>query len=269
MNKLGLICPTFGRDIERFKILVDSVKEYNKDSIPFYAIIPERDINLFKNRFGSDINYVTDESILAFDKNYHKVKHHNWLLQQVVKSQFWRLELCENTVLLDSDNYFITDFYVSDFMYNDTTPYTLMHECKDLLQFTAKNSMDFVKKSFGETRLPIMEWFGRKGRLYDFGPTPTIWSSKVWKGLKENYQDPNNLEFSDLILSASSEFTWYGEYLLYSKDIDLIPIEPLFKHYHYGEQYTEDKNNNITEQHLAQNFLGIVLQSNWGAPLKY
>ena len=49
----------------------------------------------------------------------------------------------------------------------------------------------------------------------------------------------------------------------------MIPIEPMFKHYHYGEQYTEDKNNGVTEAKLAENFLGVVLQSNWGAPLTY
>ena len=270
MEKFGMICPTFRRDMERFGILVNSVKKHNKDNIPFYVILPNQDVDLFKNKFGEDLNYVPEEEILHYDnKNLDKIKDQNWILQQVIKSQFWRLDLCENTLLLDSDNYFITEFKLSDFMYNDDIPYTLMHECKDLLQFTSRRGMDFVHKSFAETRLPVMEIFGRKGRLYDFGPTPTLWSRKVWEGLKNDYQDKNNLSFSDLILSAPSEFTWYGEYLLYSKVIDLIPIEPMFKHYHYGEQYTEDKNNGVTEAKLAENFLGVVLQSNWGAPLTY
>ena len=270
MEKLGMICPTFHRDIQRVEVLLNSVRKYNTENIPLYLILPSSDIDLFKNTVGTDLNFVPEEEILKLDSsNLNKIQNENWVLQQVIKSQFWRLDLCENTLLLDSDNYFIKEFSFSDFMYNDDTPYTLMHECKDLLQFTSRMGMDFVQKSFAETRLPVMEIFGREGKFYDFGPTPTLWSRKVWEGLKRDYQDKNNLNFSDLILSAPSEFTWYGEYLLYSKVIDLIPIEPIFKHYHYKEQYLEDKNNGVTEEKLSENFFGVVLQSNWGAPLKY
>ena len=93
--------------------------------------------------------------------------------------------------------------------------------------------MSFVKKSFVEDRLFVQDIFDRGGRAYDFGPSPTIWSSKVWKSLKENYLDKNNLTFSKLIEVKSCEFHWYGEWLLKMRPIDIVPIEPLFKVFHY------------------------------------
>ena len=49
MEKFGMICPTFRRDMERFGILVNSVKKHNKDNIKVYLSIPKKDIELFKN----------------------------------------------------------------------------------------------------------------------------------------------------------------------------------------------------------------------------
>jgi len=114
-----------------------------------------------------------------------------------------------------------------------------------------------------------MNIFNREGKYYDFGPSPVIWNSKIWKGLEENYTKPNKLTFNNLIEYSPSEFSWYGEYLLHSKLFPIYPIQPLFKVFHYKEQYIESKNKNYTLEDLAQNYLGIILQSNWGAPLKY
>ena len=114
-----------------------------------------------------------------------------------------------------------------------------------------------------------MELFGRTGRIYDFGPGPIIWSCKVWKSLEEEYLIPNGLTFENLIESVPSEFTWYGEYLLVSEKILILPIEPMFKFFHFKQQYIDFKNQGYTENNFKQNYLGIVMQSNWNAPLKY
>jgi hypothetical protein len=108
-----------------------------------------------------------------------------------------------------------------------------------------------------------MELFGRDGAVYDFGPGPTIWSSVVWKDLFDNYVYANNLTFADLIKSNGSEFTWYGEWLLKSKVIPLIPRGPLFKVYHYQEQWLDDRRNGITLDQLKKYYMGVIFQSNW------
>jgi hypothetical protein len=48
----------------------------------------------------------------------------------------------------------------------------------------------------------------------------------------------------------------------------------MFKVFHYGQQYDEYKHLEITESQISEQYLGIVMQSNWdapyyGAPLKY
>lgn len=266
MNKILLYTKSYSGDLYRLKILIESIKKYNVDSIPYYVSVPQNEIDLFKQSIDCEyVNLVADEDIYV-------VTHQNWHTQQIVKSSFWKLGICENYVMIDSDSYFIKEFHVSDFMYDEVTPYTVMHEQKNLFEWTSRYHTDLGFDpflSFNEARLPIMKLFGRPGRLYDFGPGPIIWSCKVWESLEQEYLVPNGLKFENLIQSVPSEFTWYGEYLLVSKKIDILPVEPMFKFFHFKQQYIDFKNQGYTETNFKQNYLGIVMQSNWNAPLKY
>ena len=85
----------------------------------------------------------------------------------------------------------------------------------------------------------------------------------VTKSLFENYIKANNLTFADLIKFDPSEFTWYGEWLLHSKEIRLMPREEIFKNYHYKHQYEEDQKAGYTFEHLSRYYLGVCIQSNW------
>jgi hypothetical protein len=267
-----LYCKSFSRDLERVLELFKSIVKHNKDNIPFLISVPTEDVQLFKINLAAirDYNWwevISDQEIVG------DILPQSWKNQQVVKMMFWKHELCgENYVVLDSDCYFIKDFYVKDFIIHGTIPYTVIHEQKDLFTWTTRqiSNLGFdPKKSFGECREPIQSLFDRQGRLYDFGPVPVVWSSKVWQSMEEEYLKPNDLTFQGLIDTIPSEFSWYGEWLLVRKPIELWPIEPMFKVFHYLPQYHEFKNQGYTEQEWTNNYLGLVMQSSSGLPLKY
>jgi hypothetical protein len=272
-NKIVLYCKSYAGDVQRVKILFDSILKHNKDKIPLYLSVPVEDVKLFKNVIGiSEYILVTDQEIS------HSNLCQSWKNQQIIKMMFWKLDASENYVVLDSDSYFIRDFYIKDFLINYKTPlnnvvpYTVMHEQKDLFSWTSRyvQQLGFdPMKSFSECRKPIMDLFDRNGRLYDFGPVPVIWSATVWKTLEEEYIKPNNLSFEELVNTVSSEFSWYGEWLLIRKPIELWPIEPMFKVFHYLPQYHEHKQMGYTEETFSKNYLGLVMQSSAGCPLKY
>jgi hypothetical protein len=267
MNKIVLYTKSYSGDLDRLKISIESIKKHNIENIPYYVSVPENEINLFKHNI--DCLYVN----LVSDNDIYNVPVQNWNTQQIVKSNFWKLGICENYVMLDSDSYFIKDFFISDFMYNDTTPYTVMHEQKDLFMWTSKygsSTLNFDPyDSFKQDRTKIMNIFGRSGRIYDFGPGPIIWNTKVWKSLEDDYLIPNDLKFQSLIEYCPSEFSWYGEWLLQKRSIELFPIEPIFKFFHFNQQYQYYKQLGYTEQDFAKQYSGIVMQSNWNAPLKF
>jgi hypothetical protein len=273
MHKIVLYCKSYYKDLPRVKRLIESIKKYNKDNIPVYISVPKVDEDLFKNNIDTDyVNLILDEEIVQFVYTPEQQREIGWFLQQIVKSSFWKLDVCENYVCLDSDSYFIRDFYVSDFMYNDTTPYTVMHEQKELFEFTSRYH-ELIghdpQIGFGDDRKKIMKMFQREGRLYDFGPSPTIWSSKVWKLLDETQLKPQGWDIFQLIKTVPSEFTWYGEFLLKSLPMVIVPVQPLFKVFHFKPQYDFYKQQKYTEEMFSKNYMGIVLQSNFSPTEKY
>ena len=255
MNKLVLYCKSYDKDVHRAKKLLESIIEFNTDKLPFYISVPSKDIKLFREVLSTDgYTLIKDEDI--------DTTNEGWKGQQIVKSQFWKLGLCENYLCIDSDCFFIKPFSISDFMFDEETPYTVCHEYKSFFEFMDKHPIGLDPyDSFSKERLEIMNLFGREGAIYDFGPGPTIWSSKVWKSLNDSYLIPNNLTFVDLITANGSEFTWYGEWLLRSQEIRLMPKGPLFKNYHYPHQYDFDKHYNYNLDKISKHYLGIGLQS--------
>lgn len=268
MENIVLYCKSFRGDAHRVKILLDSIYKYNNDNLPFYISVPKSDIEIFKQTLG------TTGYILLEDESIYNHNTTNWKSQQIVKASFWKTNVCKNYVMIDSDSYFIRPFTTKDFIVEGTedTPYTVMHEQKELFDWTCNKSsiLGFnPQDGFAECRKSIMDIFGRTGRYYDFGPSPVIWSSKVWESLENNYITPNNLTFENLIHTVASEFSWYGEWILANKDIPIWPIEPMFKVMHYKQQYEEYKKKGYLEEDFSKVYMGIVMQSNYGAPLKY
>ena len=148
-----------------------------------------------------------------------------------------------------------------------------MHEQHELFSWTCNKSgvLGFDPQiSFGKDRREIMELFNREsGRLYDFGPSPVIWSCKVWKSFEEHFLTPSGATIVDALNKVPSEFSWYGEWLLAYKPIDILPIEPLFKVFHYKGQYDEYQQQDVQIGDLSKVYLGVVMQSNAGLPVLY
>jgi hypothetical protein len=54
----------------------------------------------------------------------------------------------------------------------------------------------------------------------------------------------------------------YGEYLMTTKCIPVVPSGPLFKTYHWKEMVEFEKGTGLElEENIAKNYLGIIMQS--------
>ena len=266
-HNLVLYCCTFSRDLLRTIRLVQSVQKYNIEKIPFYLSVPDDEVSLFQNKLNKfDVLIFGEREILRANPKLNMKKLYEVpgsIRQQVIKSEFWRLEKAKNYLVLDADCIFIRDFYQSNFIARNDIPYSIVHEGRDILQSTNKFGPKQTKDYFLEDREPIKSSLNRKGITYDYGYAPFLWSSKVWKSFDENFLIPKNKNFLDVILECGSEFTWYGESLIAYQAIPIYPREQLFRHYHYENQYWIDKALGYTEKNLSNNYLGVVYQSNW------
>lgn len=265
MHKILLFIKTYKNDFTSCRRLLNSIMEYNKDNINVLISVNDDDYDFFKNSLPRDFDIIKDSEII------HCTNTNSWKYQQIVKSQLHRINVTENYVCLDSDSYFIKDFYISDFIQDDI-PYTIIHQQKELFSWLSINNKRLKqepRKYFEDINKKVMAKVGRNGICYDFGPSPTIWSNKVWKSFQDDYLSPTNTDYCDLIDEFPSEFTWYGEWLLKSRLIPILPKEPLFKVFHYKEQFLDFKKEGHTRETVKENYLGIILQSNWNNNLKW
>ena len=155
MLNIVLYCCTFRKDLKRTVKLAESIRKHNIQKIPFYISVPAEDVDLFKE-------YLKDYQVIIFDeKDIFKANPkldiqklyeiRGGLRQQVIKSEFWRLAISENYLVLDSDCIFIRDFDETDFIFSGDTPYSVIHEGRDVLQATER----FGPKKFANIFWPI------------------------------------------------------------------------------------------------------------------
>ncbi len=271
-----LFCKSYLGDLNRVRLLWESIQKYNSDQIPFYLSVPQKDLAEFRSKLENSnaINWLTDEKIIQLNPASSIETYYSWdgrLSQQVIKSEFWRLfdDLPMSYLCIDSESIFIRNFYFSDFLNFDGNPFTVIHQNKELLQIASNKKITKVIDNFNKVCQTLKHEFNRGGPNYDFGPTPVIWSSEVWRALDENYLKPHGISIWDAIKSYPSELHWYGEALLKFKSIPLLPLEPLFKVYHYDWQYFYAQRGGETTASLSRNYMGYLLQSNWDSDSDY
>jgi hypothetical protein len=260
---LGLYVKTYMGDYSRFRVLLESIERYNVEKIPLYVDVTAKDYKAFSALIDS--RYTGPHLVLK------STREESSLNQQVNKLEFYQTGLCENIVVLDSDSYFIRDFRGQDFMATAEVPYTVMHEEREFFSWLSQNPGKVswnVPMWFNSHCVKAKEYFGLEKEMlnWSFGPPPVILSGKVLKAFREFLGEK---PFEDLIAITPSEYTWYGYFLVKSQAIGVSPREPLFKFFHYKEQYEDFKSRGVTEEMLAQDYMGIVMQSNWKAPLRY
>jgi Family of unknown function (DUF6492) len=177
-----LFCKSYKNDVLRANRLIESVARFNRDRIPFFISVPRSDFVLFREMIdlldhsvSHCVQLVEDEQIVAahptatLDEYYALPGYQS---QQVVKSEAWRLIQTENFVCLDSDAYFIRDFYRSNFFAPNGNLYSLLHDASDLLQDAQSQGKLQVIDNFKKDCRLMKEEFGREGPDFDFGPPP-------------------------------------------------------------------------------------------------
>ncbi len=267
MKPFALYCKSYHTDLRRVVRLVHSVREFNRDHLPFHLSVPRSELALFSEHLaGLDVELHADEDILRTIPNTNLEQIHRLVgsvSQQIVKSSFWRLNISQSYICLDSDSFFIRPFGLSDFVTSDGTPYTVLDEAHDLLEAAMQHQKDRIVESFQMEARKVQQLFGRAGRTYSFGPFPLVWHRAVWESLDTQYLNPKGMSFVDAIALAPIESRWYGEALLNFKAVSLLPCQALFKVYHYAWQLDQDNKLGMTPEKLSQLYCGIIYQSAW------
>ena len=267
MNTISLYCKSFSTDLKRVIRLAESVARHNKSQIEFFISVPQKELKLFQNHLRHlPAILLADEEIIAANSSIRSSEFSNLpghLGQQIVKSEFWRINPSKTYLCLDSDSVFIRDFEPGDYITSEGVPYTVLTEAHDLQFDALTRGKNQILENFQREAASIQQLFEREGRAYSFGPMPMVWHRDVWESLEDAYLKPRHLNFMDAIHLAPLESRWYGEALLKFQAIPLLPCEPFFKVYHYAWQLDQDRRRGLHQEQLARLYSGIIYQSSW------
>lgn len=269
INNLVLFCKTYNGDFERFKILKESIDKFNQDNIPFYVVCPKKDIELFlsikNNNEKYDYVVVSDEKILSMDTDHEQ----NWYTQQIIKFNFYKLNVCEHYLILDSDCYFIKNFYIKDFLLNNKIPYMTFTEPSKGHDSWFTQVMGYFKDGEEEKiNIKAKEFIGREGKRFAL-QLPCIFSKAVLEDMEENFLKKKNLTYNDLIKIHPFEFEWYGDYLIKYKPIQYEVCSPFFVSFYSHTFYQICRYLGFTEEIFAKYWFGLIMHEGWVKDLKY
>ena len=271
MADFVLLCKSYPGDAQRVKRLMDSLAAHNPEQLPVVVIVAQADLPMFRELLnGHRVELISDEDVVRSHPQAaqkHLLERYRatpgYRAQQVLKADAWRLLGCDTYLCMDSDTVFLRDIARADFIAPGGHPYTLMHQSRELMQLALNRGHTEVLHNFRAESARLKMEFGREGTDHDFGPTPTLWSVRVWHDLHEFHLQPKGWTLWDAIDAVPTEIRWYGEALLAFRSIPLEPIEPLFRVYHHEWQYFALQRQGETPATLAEQFLGVVYQSNW------
>lgn len=264
---IALYCKSYKTDLKRVIRLTKSISQFNVDRIPFYLSVPGSDLMLFREHLAhQSVEIIEDDLIISQNCNINKQKLQSLpgsISQQIIKSEFWRLAISDTYLCLDSDAVFIRPFTRSDFLWENSIPYTVMDESREFLEAALHAGKPHLLTVFRNEATLVQRLFDRSGKAFAFGPFPLPWHRAVWKSLEDQYLRPRGMNIMDAIISAPTESRWYGEALIKYKAIQLMPCQPLFKVYHYAWQLDRDRRAGINDEHLSQLYCGVIYQSAW------
>lgn len=275
MDKFAVMLKTYRNDFPSVKRLLESFNQFNKDNIPLYVVLPMADKGLFIEQMGQALkepDKVLEEEVYFAEhldngdltNRFEQYMTNGYLNQQIVKLAFWECGLCENYFCVDSDSYFIRDFYLKDFMYNENIPYTILIEDNDL-----KADPLYYHKYWTHSReimIPnIQREFGMEGRRLLTCHGFQIFSCKVLKDFKERYMKVKNYSYSKILEICALEFSWYNLWIQKEQPIPIYTCEPIFKTFHTESQYVMTWLSGVETEDLGRSYIGIVMNPKRGS----
>ncbi|MSW82588.1 MAG: hypothetical protein F2840_15770, partial [Actinobacteria bacterium] len=262
MSRLAFLLKSHAPDFDHAQRMVESFNEFNRENIPLFIVVPGDDLGIFAAINGPNIEirseselgqYLVDEPVAGIRPGY--------INQEIVKLAFWELGLADNYFCVDSDAVFVRPFGADDFMFDETTPYTVLVEDNELKVEPRYYSEHWKGR---ETHLRhIQDLVGLNDRRLLTCHGHQVFSSRVLKSLKDDFMAPRGWSYRDLLAEAPYEFTWYNMWLQKSRVIPIEIREPLVKVFHHEEQQVEYALRGVTNDDIARGYLALVVNSNY------
>lgn len=267
MLNFGILLKSYDKDFGLAERLIESFNRFNPEQLQMFIVVPESDVEKFQI-FESETISVLSESLLGQYLVDHEVAgtRPGYINQEIIKISFWELGLTENYFCVDSDAVFIRPLSVNDFMFDESTPYTVLVEDNDL-----KSEPQYFEQHWKGRELKlrkIQELIGLNDRRILTCHGHQVFSAKVLSHLKDEFLSPRGWSYEQMLDESPYEFTWYNMWLQKTRVVPVEIREPLVKVFHHEGQHLEMAMRRATVEDLARGYVAVVVNSNfagaWG-----
>ena len=262
MHSFAILLKSFRGDLDLATRLIASFNEYNPEAIQLYALVPPEDLHLFAG-LQSDTITVLSEAPLAHHFTSEPLAgiRPGYINQEIVKLSFWELGLAANYFCVDSDAVFVRPISRDDFMFNETTPFTVLVEDNELKVEPRYYEQHWQGREIHLRR--IQEIVGINDRRVLTCHGHQVFSAIVLRSLKTDFIEPRGWDYKEMLAESPYEFTWYNMWLQKSRVIPIEIREPLVKVFHHEEQQVEYTLRGVTNDDIARGYLALVVNSNY------
>ena len=266
MATLALLLKSYSGDFAYAQRLVNSFLRHNAEGLTLYVVVPESDLAQFTTLAGPNVEPLSEAALGQYltDVPVHGMRP-GYINQEIIKLAFWELGLAENYFCVDSDAEFIRDFGFSDFMANETTPYTVLVEDKELL-VEPRYYEQYWQTRENEIR-HIQELVGLDTRVIRTCHGHQVFSAAVLRSFKSDFLEPRGWSYVDALAESPYEFSWYNMWLQKVQTIEIHAREPLVKVFHHEGHHLEYILRGVTQADIARGYLAVVVNSNYSRDL--
>lgn len=257
-----MMLKSYRGDFSLAERLVESFNSYNDDSLPLTIVVPSEDMNLFAPMASSHIS-ILDESVFSahLANEPFAGMRLGYINQQIIKLVFWEQGTYDDYLVLDSDMVFVRSFQRSDFMFDDSTPYSFLVEDNDLQ--TDRRYYEEHWRSRSAHLARIREHVELTDPRTLTCHNHQVFSGEVLRSLEQEFMKPRGYSHADLIRISPYEFSWYNFWLQKSQAIPIVMREPVVKMLHHEGQHLEYAARGTTLDDIARGYVGIVINSSF------
>lgn len=237
-----LVTPTYGLDLERFKIQRASVESFADESITHVAVVPPEEYGLFRSAVNLDSRFtiLTTDSLLPahleHQRRYGETRKRRflkrrrdrkksvpsgWWLQQAIKLAAPEATNCENIVFLDSDAFLKAPLTASRFF-----------DEQGRLHFYRGGWLDAETASWNIDALDFFEYERQGTPVERYIHCPMVARRAYLLEIREycrSRMTEKDCSWIDVLwrYRIQSEYTLYGVYCEFvSPKSDIVAVEP-------------------------------------------
>ena len=259
MSDFGILLKSYGPDLPYAERFMASYERYATEPIPVFAVVPDEDVAAFTAMMAGR-GEVLPESLWAHHLVTERIHGNSpgYINQEIIKLTFFEQGLVTNYLCADSEAVFLRPFSTSDFMADESTPFTFATEDSELTVDPEYEAM------YGTNRRAFLL---RLREFLNLPPEPmltchnmAVFSLEVLESLRR-FLVQQGMTYADALEISPYEFSWYNFWLERDETIPRILREPIFHMVHMEHQHLEFALKGITEADLSRGYVGVVVNS--------